>query len=200
MFPAWFEGAQRRSRVLPAGSQTTRQFLGGSTFTVPEGWVNDGDYAPVYTLFPDTPANEAEYALSRQTAQNILLTDKVPHNMFAICDATGLFQGVTASEVIDAVVANEALSDDRAGRRDDRWPERPTGRPSAQPQLGRQLRAQCGRPPDQGLPDARMDSSCSTPPPAAPSGSHRLALLVRLRGILADAMPIVENLQLDFAP
>lgn len=91
--------AARRSATLRRG--TTGQFLGGSTFTVPAGWVNDGDYAPVYTLFPDTPANEAEYALSKQTAQNILMTDKVPRNMFAICDATGLFQGATASEVID---------------------------------------------------------------------------------------------------
>ncbi len=30
--------------------------------------------------------------------------------MFAICDATGLFQGTTATEVIDALVANDKLS------------------------------------------------------------------------------------------
>jgi hypothetical protein len=30
--------------------------------------------------------------------------------MFAICDATGLFQGSTAAEIVDGIVANEALS------------------------------------------------------------------------------------------
>ena len=110
VYPPWFTPQGDGAGILPAGGNTTRQFLAGSTFTVPEGWVNDGDYTPVYTLFPDTPANEAEYALSKQTAQNILLTDTVQNNMFAICDATGLFQGATASEVIDALVADEAFS------------------------------------------------------------------------------------------
>ena len=64
----------------------------------------------IYALFPDTPANEAEYALSKGTAQNILLAETVENNMFAICDATGLFQGTTATEVIDALVANDKLS------------------------------------------------------------------------------------------
>ena len=77
---------------------TTRHFLAGSTFAVPEGWVNDGDYTPVYSLFPDTPANEAEYARSKVTAQNLLMTDTVENNMFAICDATGLFHGATAAK------------------------------------------------------------------------------------------------------
>jgi len=110
VFPPWFTDHGNGAGILPAGSQTTGQFLVGSTFTVPGGWVNDGDYTPAYTLFPDTPANQTEYALSKQTAQNILLTDTVPNNMFAICDATGLFQGATASKVIDFVVANKALS------------------------------------------------------------------------------------------
>ena len=94
---------------MPAGSQTTRQFLTGSTFTVPAGWVNDGDSVPVYSLFPDTPANEAEYALREDVAQSILMTSIVPNNMFTICDST-LFQGATAAEIVDEIVANEALS------------------------------------------------------------------------------------------
>jgi hypothetical protein len=110
VFPPWFTQASDGAGILPAGRQTTRQFLSGSTFTVPEGWVNDLDFAQVYALFPDTPANEAEYALSKQSAQNIVLTDTVQNNMFAICDATGLYQGATASEVIDFLVANKALS------------------------------------------------------------------------------------------
>lgn len=109
LYPAWFTQRGSGAGILPAGRNTTRQFLGGSTFTVPGGWVNDGDFAVAYTLFPDTPVNETEYALSRQTAQNVLLTDRVENNMFAICDATGLFQGATASEVIRAVVVNPAF-------------------------------------------------------------------------------------------
>jgi hypothetical protein len=110
VFPPWYTQQGDGAGILPAGSQTTRQFITGSTFAVPEGWVNELDNAAVYTLFPDTPANEAEYALSSETAQNIVITGIVENNMFAICDATGLFQGATAAEVIDAVVANEALS------------------------------------------------------------------------------------------
>ena len=110
VFPDWYPPDSEGAGILPAGLQTTRQFIAGSTFTVPEGWVNNGDFAPAYYLFPDTPANEAEYAISKGTAQEIILTDRIENNMVAFCDATGLFQGTTASEVIDAIVANEAFS------------------------------------------------------------------------------------------
>ena len=93
--------------ILPAGRRPA--VPGRLHVHVPEGWVNDGDYGPVYTA-PDTPANEAEYALSKQTAQNIVLTDRVQNNMFAICDATGLFRARQRPRVIAAVVANEAFS------------------------------------------------------------------------------------------
>ena len=109
VFPDWYPKGSEGAGILPAGSQTTRQFLAGSTFTVPAGWVNDGDFAPVYYLFPDTPANEAEYGLRAQTANNILLTAIVPNNMFTICNST-LFQGATSAQIIDGIVANEALS------------------------------------------------------------------------------------------
>jgi hypothetical protein len=36
VFPAWFPEQSDGSGILPAGSQTTRQFLAGSTFTVPK--------------------------------------------------------------------------------------------------------------------------------------------------------------------
>jgi hypothetical protein len=109
-FPAWFPGSSEGAGILPAGSQTTRTFLAGSTFTVPEGWVNDADNPFQYSLFPDSPANETNYPDWQDTVQNMLLTSVVPNNMFAICDATGLFQGSTAAEIVDGIVANEALS------------------------------------------------------------------------------------------
>jgi hypothetical protein len=110
IYPSWYTQQGDGAGILSAGSQTTRRFLAGSTLTVPEGWVNDGDNAQIYTLFPNSSANADEYALARQTTQNILIAATVANNMFAICDATGLFQGTTAAEVIDAVVANEAFT------------------------------------------------------------------------------------------
>lgn len=109
IYPPWYTQQGDGAGIIAAGSQTTRRFLAGSTLTVPEGWVNDGDNAQIYTLFPNSSANANEYALARQTAQNILIAATVANNMFAICDATGLFQGTTAAGVIDAVVANEAF-------------------------------------------------------------------------------------------
>ena len=171
VFPPWYTQPGNGAGILPAGSQTTRQFLVGSTFTIPEGWVNDGDDTPVYSLFPNTPANQTEYALSKQTAQNILLTDTVSTNMFAICDATGLFQGATASKVMDVVVANRALSTTEpvdvtigglSGRQVDiqlspDWTGScPSARTTPRPETTR---------------TPAIDSSCLTPPLAAPLGS-----------------------------
>jgi hypothetical protein len=199
VYPSWFTAEGDGAGTLAAGSQMTRQFIAGSTFTVPEGWVNDSDYAPVYTLFPDTPANEAEYALSKETAQDIIMTDKVQDNLFLVCEATGLFQGTTASEVIDFLVANEAFSmaepvevtiDGMSGRQ-------------VELQLSPDWTGNCplneNDPPTRDYADAR----------------HRLILLDTpvggLIGItinsrhssdfeafLADAMPIVESLNFEF--
>ena len=152
----------------------------------------------VYTLFPDTPANKAEYALSKQTAQNVLITNRVQNNMFAICEATGLFQGATASEVIDAVVANPALS-------------------STEP-VDVTIGGLSGRQVDLQLsPDwpGRCALSADDPPTRDyTEGRHRLILLDTPAGgtigigigslyssafeaFIADAMPIVESLQFD---
>jgi len=115
VFPAWYADAEQArqsggSGILPAGSQTTRVFIAGSTYTVPDGWVNDADNPLQYFLFPDTSANQDEYAVSRETAQDIILTSQVANNMGVICEATGTFQGSTAARVIDWVTANEAFS------------------------------------------------------------------------------------------
>jgi len=108
VFPSWFPASSEGAGILPAGGQTTRTFLPGSTFTVPDGWVNDLDNPFQYSLFPDTSANQAEYALREDVAQSILLTPMVSNNMFTICDST-LMQGATAAEIVDGIVANEAL-------------------------------------------------------------------------------------------
>ena len=56
----------------------------------------------IYALFPDTPANEAEFARSEGHRPEHRHAATVENNMFAICDATGLSQGATAAEVVDA--------------------------------------------------------------------------------------------------
>ncbi len=108
-FPAWFTTSDiGGAGILPAGSQTTRSFMPGSTFTVPEGWVNDSDEAGAYRLFPDTPANQAEFAASGGLAQEIQMGPQ--NNPYFRCDAWEDNQGATAAEIAAAVVANDALA------------------------------------------------------------------------------------------
>jgi hypothetical protein len=80
----------------------------GSTFSVPDGWVNSGDSASYYELFPDTPANQAEFGRSGSLAQSILMG---PHgNPWFICESAESNLGATAAEMVAAVTANEALA------------------------------------------------------------------------------------------
>ena len=199
-FPSWYPQDSEGAGILPAGSQTTRQFIAGTTFTVPDGWVNDGDYAPAYFLFPDTPANEAEYAISKGKAQEIILTDKVANNMLAICDATGLFQGATAAEVIDAVVANEALSTTEpvdvtvgglSGRQIDL-------------QLNPDWTGSCPVEPDNPTRDYLDERSRVIVLDTLDNRTIGIAIGSRysddFEAFLADAMPIVESLDFDPGP
>ena len=110
VFPPWYAGESNGAGILPAGSQTTKSFVPRFTFTVPEGWVNGGDEAGFYALFPDTPANQAEFAASGGLAQEILMG---PHESpYFVC---------------------EAWEDNRAGRRPrwspPWWPTTPLRRP-----------------------------------------------------------------------
>jgi hypothetical protein len=110
VFPPWFppEGGSGGAGILPAGSVTTEAFLPGSTFSVPEGWVNDTDTSEFYGLFPDTPANEAEFARSQGPAQSIFmgLVDTPGLNF---CEGVGDTHGSTAAELVASLVADEAL-------------------------------------------------------------------------------------------
>jgi hypothetical protein len=113
VFPPWWTSdggptAGGGAGVLQAGSQTTRSFRPGFTFSVPEGWVNDGDEAGYFSLFPDTPANQAEFARSERVAQSIVMG---PHDSpWFFCDSVEDNRGATAAEIAGAVAANEALA------------------------------------------------------------------------------------------
>ena len=107
VYPAWFTGERAGAGTLPAGSQTTRKFMPGFRFTVPEGWVNSGDEVSVYGLFPDTPANAAEQAASDGLAHELMVFRyRTP---YWICDAWEDHRGATAAEIIASLLATEAL-------------------------------------------------------------------------------------------
>jgi hypothetical protein len=108
VYPQWFtpESGSGGAGILPAGSATTQSFLPGSTFSVPTGWVNNTDTTDFYGLFPDTPANEAEFAVSGDRAQGILMG--IVDTPGLICDGVDT-HGSTAAELADSLVANEAL-------------------------------------------------------------------------------------------
>jgi len=110
VFPPWFppEGGGGGAGILPAGSVTTEAFLPGSTFSVPEGWVNDTDTADFYGLFPDTPANQTEFDSSGSVANTIFM-GVVDSPGGLICDGVGDAVGSNAAELADSLVANEAL-------------------------------------------------------------------------------------------
>jgi hypothetical protein len=186
---------------MSAGNQTTLRFLPGTTFSVPAGWVNELDNGLQFGLYPDTAANKSEYELTRQIAQNVLMTSLVANNMFAICDATGLFQGSTAAEVIDGIVANEALS-------------------TTEP-VDVTIGGLSGRQVDVRL-DPAWTGSCvvvseDDPPTRDYGGGNRFIMLDRpgqgpigiaigsmhsadFEAFLAEAMPIVESFQFDLGP
>ena len=108
VYPAWFTGDRAGAGILQAGSQTTRNFRPGFTFTVPEGWVNGADDADAYWLFPDTPANAAEQAASDGLAHEIVVFRH--GSPYWICDAWEDHRGATAAEIVASLVATEAIA------------------------------------------------------------------------------------------
>jgi len=200
VFPAWYSEGGEGAGILSAGSQTTRQYWPGATFTVPEGWVNSGDYAPAYYLFPDTPANQAEYARSRQVAQVVYLAEP-QNNMFAICEATGLFDGTTATGIIDAVVANKALSSTHPA---DVTIGGLSGR-QVDVQLNRDWTGRCPlRPEDPSTmdyTDVRNRLIMLDAPHGSVIGIQINSLYsADFEAFLAKTMPIVESFRLDLGP
>lgn len=199
VYPAWFTGDRNGAGILPAGTNTTRRFMRGSTFTVPADWVNDGDHDILYSLFPDNPVNRAAYGVSRETAQNMLVTDRVANNMFAICDATGLFQGTTASEIVSGIVANKALAVTQpvavtiGGLR---------GR-QVDVRISPKWKGTCALNPDEPpttdyLDDRNRVIVLDKPVTGMIGFSIGSARSSDFEAFLADAMPIVESFQFDF--
>ena len=114
-WPLWYTefdtgmGTFPGSGILAAGSHTKTSFEPNFTFSVPAGWVNhDSDGVNYYGLFPDTPANEAEYGRSGLIAQSIVLANW-NHPPF-ICTSGDNNQGATAAEMVTIVTASQALA------------------------------------------------------------------------------------------
>jgi hypothetical protein len=108
VFPSWYTAESNGAGILPAGNGTSKSFNPGVTFTVPEGWVNGSDEHGVYGLFPDTPANQAEFAASGGLAHEIFMG---PHESpYFVCDAWEDNRGATAAEMVAKIVANDALA------------------------------------------------------------------------------------------
>jgi hypothetical protein len=198
VFPEWFaaENGGNGAGILPPGSVTTQGFLPGSTFNVPEGWVNDTDTAEFYGLFPDTPANEAEFALSQGPAQGIFM-GLVDTPGLGFCAGVGETHGSAAAELVDSLVADEALV---------------TSEP-----VDVAIGSLTGMRVDAHL-DADWNESCTANPddPAAkdedyrgrfvfldtPGGGKLLIIIDSVTSadfepLLAEAMPIVESFQFD---
>ena len=156
----------------------------------------------IYVLFPDTPANKAEYALSKGTAHNIILAEHGREQHVRHLRSNRAFSGRNGGRGDRRPGGQRQALHDRAGRRDDRWPPRPTGRRPAQPRLERRL-ARLGRTtPRRGTTRTpAIASSCSTPRMAVPSGSPS-ARRTRpdFEAFLAEAMPILESFQFDLPP
>lgn len=109
-YPSWYtpESDSGGAGILAAGSRATRSFVPGFTFTVPEGWVNDADSAGFFSLFPDTPANAAEYAASGGFAHGIHMG--LMDSPYFLCEALEANGGATAAEMVADLVANDALA------------------------------------------------------------------------------------------
>lgn len=109
VFPAWFtpDISNRGAGILSSGSQTTRSFTPAFTYSVPEGWVNSLDVPIAYGLFPDTPANEAEYALSGDTAHSIFVISV--ESPYFLCEAWEATRG-TAAERVAFLAASDAFA------------------------------------------------------------------------------------------
>jgi hypothetical protein len=196
VYPAWFTGDRAGAGMLTAGSQTTRSFVPGFTFTVPEGWVNSSDEAGFYGLFPDTPANAAEYAASEGFAHEIFMGPR--DRPYFVCEAWEDNRGATAAEIVASMVANEALA---------------TSEP-----VDVTIGGLTGKQVDVRL-DPGWTDSCPGDPPTLDLGDMRtrgILLDTADRGVivifvgslrsagheafLAEAMPIVDSFQFDVGP
>jgi hypothetical protein len=195
-YPAWFTGDRAGAGILPAGSQTTREFRPDFTFTVPDGWVNATDEAGLYSLFPDTPANAAEQAASDGLAHEIVVFRF--GSPYWICDAWEDHRGATAAEIVASLVATEAIATPKpievtigglTGKQvdirlDPGWTETCPGDPPTLDLGDTRTRVILLDTPDTGV----MFINVGSPH----SADHE--------AFLAEAMPIIESFQFGIAP
>lgn len=107
--PSWYSNSEANGAgILAAGSYTTRRFSPGFTFSVPDGWVNPDDSGDYFQLFPDTPANQAEFARSEELAQ-VTFMGVHPTPWFT-CESLENNRGATAADRVAAASANETLA------------------------------------------------------------------------------------------
>ena len=111
-FPAWFPPTAvndaNGAGILPAGDQATRVFNPAFTYNAPDGWVNTYDEPGYFTLFPDTPANQAEFRRSENMAQTVLMGIQ-PKPWFT-CESLENNRGATAAEIVAAMATNQVLA------------------------------------------------------------------------------------------
>lgn len=194
VFPQWYTSTEisTGAGILPAGNATSRAFAPKLTFTVPEGWVNDLDRDIGYGLFPDSKANQAEYALSGEIAQNIFLVSV--ESPYFFCEAWEKTQGTAAERgaflvASDAFVVSEPVDVTMGGL------------------TGKQV--------DVRLDPDRPTATCPGDPPAVDLGDQRtrvtyldtpsgiIAIAVGSKysadhdAFLADAMQIVDSFQFE---
>jgi hypothetical protein len=196
VFPEWFtaESGSLGAGILPPGSAATRAFMPGSTFTVPEGWVNDLDVSIAYGLFPDTSANQAEYALTGDMAQGIFMVSV--ESPYFICEAWEETDG-TAAERVAFLVASEVFATSEPV---DVTIGGLTGR-QVDVRIDPDWTATCpGDPPTSDYSDIRNRVTYLDTPDGIIAISVGSSHPAGHEAFLAEAMPIVESFQFDLGP
>jgi hypothetical protein len=111
-WPTWYPAEAVRDAngagILSAGSQATRVFGPAFTYGAADGWVNAYDEPNDYTLFPDSPANAAQYASSDELAHHIFMG--LHSSPYFTCESAENNRGTTAAEMVAAMTANEVLA------------------------------------------------------------------------------------------
>jgi hypothetical protein len=195
-FPAWFTPSElpTGAGILPAGTSTTRWYKPGTSFTVPEGWVNDLDVSIAYGLFPDSNANEAEFASSGEVANGIFIVSV--DSPYFYCEAWEGTSGTAAARAA-FLMASEAFTvsepvdvtiGDLTGKQFDM-------------RVDPDWTATCpGDPPGSRVGDQRNRVTFLDTPGgviAIAVGSKHAA---DHEAFLAEAMPIVESFEFDLNP
>jgi len=112
LWPTWYPAEAVRDAngagILSAGSHATRVFRPAFTYGAADGWVNAYDEPGYYTLFPDSPANAAQFASSDELAHVIFMG--LHTSPYFTCESAESNGGTTAAEMVAAMTANEVLA------------------------------------------------------------------------------------------